>query len=138
MDYTSCQQPIPTVITQHPPLDDCRKNETFFETNRLIFVRNLSQLKSRFFCSVQLSNLISRNFHYDAMQQYRWSNFSDMFSLNCIFLIDAAVKHLISRSFFKCGVSAVSMAALKNCFKTLNQTFITTYSFRYSSCSTES
>ena len=66
-----------------------------------------------FSCFVQLSNyLISRNF--DAMQQYRKSNCSDVFCLNCIFVIDATVKHLISRSFLKCDVSAVTMAAHKN------------------------
>ena len=31
------------------------------------------------------------------MQQYRYSNFSEVFFLNCIFLIDAAVKQLVSR-----------------------------------------
>ena len=59
------------------------------------------------------------------MQQYRKSNFSDVFCLNYIFVIDATVKHLISKSFPKCGVflnavffnaviikySAVTMAA---------------------------
>ena len=54
------------------PLTIAEKNKPFlFETNRLFFVRSLPQLLSCFFCSVQLSNLISRNFHYDAMQQYR-------------------------------------------------------------------
>ena len=48
------------------------------------------------------------------MLQYLESNFSDVFCLNCIFVIDATVKHLISRSFFKCGVSAVAMAAHKH------------------------
>ena len=53
--------------SQPPPLRDCGKNETFlnFETNRLFFVRSLPKLLC-FFCSVQLSNLTSRNFHYDA------------------------------------------------------------------------
>ena len=44
-------------------------------------------------------------------QQYRQSSFSDVFCLNCIFVIDAAVKQLVSRSFPKRGVSAVAMAA---------------------------
>ena len=45
-----------------------QKNEIFFnfETNRLFFVQSLPKLLSCFFCSVQLFNLISRNFHYDA------------------------------------------------------------------------
>ena len=68
------------------------------------------------FCFVQLCSLISRNFHYDAMQQYRKSNFSDMFCLNCIFVMDATVKHFIKRSFLECGASAVTMAALKHFF----------------------
>ena len=34
-----------------------------------------------------------------------------MFCLNCIFVIDATAKHLISRSFLQCGVSTVTMAA---------------------------
>ena len=43
------------------------------------------------------------------MQQYRKSNFSDVFCLNCIFVIDAAaVKQLVSRSFLMYGVSAVA------------------------------
>ena len=46
-------------------------NPFFFETNRLFFVRSLPKLPSCFFCFVQVSNLISRNLHYDAMQQYR-------------------------------------------------------------------
>ena len=51
------------------------------------------------------------------MQQYRWSNFSDVFCLNCIFVIDAAaVKQLVSRSFLKYGVSAVAMVAYKFLF----------------------
>ena len=45
------------------------------------------------------------------MQQYGWSSFSDVFCLNCIFVIDAAVKQLVSRNFLKHGVSAVAMAA---------------------------
>ena len=52
------------------------------------------------------------------MQQYRKSNFSDVFCLNCIFVIDAAaVKQLVSRSFLKYGVSAVGMGAHKFFFK---------------------
>ena len=39
------------------------------------------------------------------MQQYRYSNFSDVFCLNCNFVIDAAVKQLVSRSFQKYGAS---------------------------------
>ena len=73
----------------------------------------MPKLPSCFFYSVQLSNLISWNFHYDAMQQYRQSNFYDVFCLNCIFVIDAAVKQLVGRSFLKYGVSAVTMAAHK-------------------------
>ena len=63
--------------------------------------------------SVQLSNLISRNFYYDTMQQYRYFNFSDVFCLNYIFVIDAAVKQLVSGSSLKYEVSAVTMAAHK-------------------------
>ena len=44
-----------------------------------------------------------------------WFNFSDVLFLNCIFVIDAAVKQLISRSFLKCGVSAET--AHKKIFK---------------------
>ena len=62
-----------------------------------------------FFRSVQLRNLISRNFCYHVMQQYRYSNFSDVFCLSCIFVIDAAVKQLVSRSFLKYGVFAVGL-----------------------------
>ena len=118
MDYTCCQQPTPTVNT-HQPLDDCRKKKPFiFKTNRLFFVRSLPQLLS---CISVLFNFVvqsrlSRNFHYDAMQQYQKTNFSDVFCLNCIFVIDATMKHLISRSFLKCGVSAVTMAAHKHFF----------------------
>ena len=40
-----------------------------------------------------------------------------MFCLNCIFVIDAAaVKQLVSRSFFKYGVSAVAIMAAHNFF----------------------
>ena len=46
----------------------------------------------------------------------RWSNFSVVFCLKCIFVIDVAVKQLRSRSFLKCGVSAVTMAAHKYIF----------------------
>ena len=74
-----------------------------------------------FFCAVQLPNIISRNFYDDAMQQYRCSNFSDVFCLNCNFVIDAAVKPLVSGSFLKYGVSAVTIAAHKIFLK--NQTF---------------
>ena len=95
-----------------------------FETNRLFFVRSLLKLLSRIFCSVQLCNLNSRNFYYDAMQQYRCSNFSDVFCLNCIFVIDAAaLMHLVSRSFLKYGVSAGTMAAHKIIFKKSNSIF---------------
>ena len=66
-----------------------------------------------FFRSVQLFNFIWRNFYYHAMQQYRYSNFSDVFRSNCIFVIDAAVKQLVSRSFLKYSGSAVTMAAHK-------------------------
>ena len=86
----------------------------FFETNRLFFVRSWPKLLSCFFfCLVQSSNLISRNFYYDTMQQYRYSNFSDVFCLNCNFVIDAAVKQLASGSSLKYEVSAVTMAAHK-------------------------
>ena len=89
-------------------------NPFYFETNRLFFVRSLPKLLScLFFCAVQLPNLISRNFYYDTMQQYRYSNFSDVFCLNCNFVIDAAVKQLVSGSFLKFGESAVTMAAHK-------------------------
>ena len=80
-----------------------------------------------FFCSVQLSNLISRNFYYDTMQQYRYSNFFDVFCLNCNFVIDAAVKQLISGSSLKYEVSAVTMAAQKICLD--NQIFTVIVSF---------
>ena len=125
MDYICCQQPTPTVNTHHP-LDNCRKKKYFiFKTNRLLFVRSLQQLLSctRYFCFVQLCHLISRNFLYGAMQQYRKSNFY-VFCLNCIYVIDATVKLLISRNFLKCGVSAVTMAGHKRFFIKLNQIFI--------------
>ena len=69
-----------------------------------------------FFCSVKRSNLISRNFYYDAMQQYRYSNFFDAFFLHWIFVIDDAVKQLVNRSFLKYGVFAVTMAEHKSIF----------------------
>ena len=53
------------VGSQHSPLDDCRKTETFFFTNFLFFLRSLPKSLSCFFCSVHLSHLISRNYHYD-------------------------------------------------------------------------
>ena len=52
------------------------------------------------------------------MQQYWKSNFSDVFCLNCIFVIDAAAaKQLVNSSFLKYGVSAVAMAAHNFFFK---------------------
>ena len=54
------------------------------------------------------------------MQQYRYSNFSDVFCLNCNFVIDAAVKQLVSGSSLKYEVSAVTMAAHKNFLKKSN------------------
>ena len=87
-------------------LDQCWKSETFLLWNEPAFLRaELPKLLSWFFCSVQLSNLILRNF-YGAMQQYRYSNFSDVFCLNCIFVINAVVKELVSRSFLRYGVPA--------------------------------
>ena len=47
------------------------------------------------------------------MQQYRYSNFFDVLCLNCNFVIDAAVKQLVSGSSLKYEVSAVTMAAQK-------------------------
>ena len=47
------------------------------------------------------------------MQQYRKSRFFDVFCLNRIFVIDAAVKQLVSKSFLKHGVSAVALATHK-------------------------
>ena len=95
-------------------VDDCRKSETFLFCNEPTFLRaELAETAVMFFRSVQLSNLISRNFYYHAMQQYRYFNFSDVFWLNYIFVIDAAVKQLVSRSFLKYGASAVTMAAHK-------------------------
>ena len=104
-------------------VDNCRKSETFIFSNEPMFLRGeLAEIAVMSFCLVQLSNLISRNFHYHAMHQYRYSNFSDTFCLNCIFVIDAAVKQqLVSRSFLKYDVSAVTMAAHK--IKRKNQIF---------------
>ena len=96
-------------------VDDCRKSETFLFCNEPTFLRaELAKTAVMFFRSVQLSNLISRNFYDHAMQQYRYFNFSDVFCLNYIFVIDAAVKQLVSRSFLKYGASAVTMAAHKS------------------------
>ena len=55
------------------------------------------------------------------MQQYRSSNFFDVFCLNCNFVIDAAVKQLVSGSSLKYEVFAVTMAAQKIFLK--NQIF---------------
>ena len=49
----------------------------------------------------------------------------DVFCLNCIFVINAAVKQLLSRNFLNCDVSAVTTAARKIKKKKLNQIFIT-------------
>ena len=95
-------------------LDDCRKSEIFLFWNEPTFLRaELAATAVLFFRSVQLSNLISRNFYYHAMQQYRYFNFSDVFCLNYNFVIDAAAKQLVSRSFLKYDSSAVTMAAHK-------------------------
>ena len=77
-----------------------------------------------YFCFIQLCSLISRNFHYDQMQIYRKSNLFRCVLLELHFVIDATVKHLISRSFLKCGVSAETMAAHKHFCIKLNQIFI--------------
>ena len=71
------------------------------------------------------------------MQPYRYSNFSHVFFLNCIFVIDAAVKQLVglSRSFLKYGVSAVTMAAHNLSF--LNQIFTVGQLVSLTRCSTE-
>ena len=74
------------------------------------------------FCSTLYFNLEKLSFRCD--QQYRKSNFSDVFCLNCNFVTDATVKHLTSRSFLKCGVSAETMAAHIHFFIKLNQIFI--------------
>ena len=111
MDSPCCQQPKPTVNIHS--LDNCRKNK-----NETTFLRaELAEIAVMFFfCLVQLSNLISRNFYCDTMQQYRYSNFSDVFCLNCSFVIDAAAKQLVSGSSLKYEESAVTMAALKKIF----------------------
>ena len=63
------------------------------------------------------------------MQQYWLSNFSDVFCLNCIFVIDAAaVKQLVCRSFLKYAVFAVAMAAHEFFFIS-NQIFTVLVSF---------
>ena len=122
MDYTCCQQPTPTVKTHHP-LDDCRKKKPFFKSNRLFFVRGLPQLVSRI--SVLFNFVIKSRETFITM---RCNNTGSptflMCCLNCIFFIDATVKHLISRSFLKCGVFAVTMAAHKHFFIKLHQIFI--------------
>ena len=66
------------------------------------------------------------------MQQYRHSNFSDVFCLNCILVIDDAVKQLVSRSFLKYGVSAVTVAAhnLKKKIKSSLYRFINSLLYR--------
>ena len=62
------------------------------------------------------------------MQQYWYSNFSDVFCLNCIFVIDAAaVKQLVNRSFLKYGVSAVALAAHKFFFKMKSNLYCTRF-----------
>ena len=98
------------------------------------FRGELAEIAVMFSGSVQLSNLISRNFYYHAMQQYRYFNFFDVFCLNCIFVIDAAVKQVVSRSFFKYGLSAVTTAAHKN-FK--NQIFTVGLLVLLTPCSTK-
>ena len=88
----------------------------FFETNRLFFAER-AETAVMLFRSVQLPYLILRNFYYHAMQQYRYSNFSHVFCLNCIFVIDAAVKQLVSRSFLKyirCICSNCGSTQIKN------------------------
>ena len=55
------------------------------------------------------------------MQQYQYSNFSDVFCLNCSFVIDAAVRQLRSGSSLKYEEFAITMAAHKIFFK--NQIF---------------
>ena len=71
------------------------------------------------------------------MQQYwsAYSSFSDVFCLNCIFVIDTAVKQLVSRSFLKYGVFAVTMAAHKILKK--NQIFTVSLLILLTRCSTE-
>ena len=85
--------------------------------NRLFFVRSSPKLRScYFFCSVRLSKLISRNFYHDTMQQFRYSNFTDVLSLNCNFVIDAAVKQLVSGSSLKYEESTVTIWLHTNFF----------------------
>ena len=104
-------------------VDHCRKSETFLFCHEPTFLRaKLAETVIMFFRSIQLSNLMSRNFYYHEMQQYRYSNFSHAFCLNCIFVIDAAVKQLVSRSFLKYGASAGTMATHK-IFFFLNEIF---------------
>ena len=86
-------------------------------------IRNTSQRMVRVKCErAERVNLEKLSFRCD--QQCRKSNFSDVFCLNCIFVIDATVKHLISKCFLNCGVSAETMAAHKHFFIKLNQIFI--------------
>ena len=54
------------------------------------------------------------------MQQYRYFNFSGVFCLNYIFIIDAAVKQLVSRSFLKYSASAVTNSRTQIFFKKSN------------------
>ena len=109
---------LSTASTQHP-LDDCRKKKPFLKRTDFSSCGACRSCYHVFlFCST--CNFFSRNFHYAAMQQYRKSNFSDMYCLNCIFVIDATV-----------------MAAHKRFFIKLNQIFIIGYSFHYTPCSTE-
>ena len=89
-----------------------KMNPFFFETNILFLARSLPKLLSCFFCSVQRSNLISRNFITMRCNNTGSPTF-DVFCLNCIFVINAAVKQLLSRNFLNCDVSAVTTAARK-------------------------
>ena len=52
MDHSAVRKGVCREST--PPLDNCRKNESFFLTNRLFFARSLPKLLLCFFCSVQL------------------------------------------------------------------------------------
>ena len=66
-------------------VDNSRKSETFLLNEPTFFRAELAETVVMLFRSVvQLSNLISRNLYYhaNAMQQYRHSNFSDVFCLN--------------------------------------------------------
>ena len=93
-------------------VDDCRKSKTFLRDEPTFLCAEVAEFAVMFFFySVQLSNLISRNFYYDTMQQFRYSNFSDVFCLNCNYVIDAAVKQLVNASSLKHEASAASMAA---------------------------